>query len=104
MEYATEIIKINDLSSLQVKCLLQFKASSFKLYFFLRILPQFVELDYLNEIHLISSPGVSLLAQTVKPLPAMRETWVQSLGCEDPLEKGKAAYSSILAWRILWLV
>ena len=38
----------------------------------------------------------------VKNLPAMRETWVRSLGCEDPLEKGKATYSSFLAWRMPW--
>ena len=37
-----------------------------------------------------------------KNLPAMQETWVQSLGWEDPLEKGTAAYSSILGWRIPW--
>ena len=43
---------------------------------------------------------VSLVAQLIKNLPAMRETWVRSLGWEDPLEKGKAAHSSILAWRI----
>ena len=42
----------------------------------------------------------SLAAQTVKNPPAMRETWVQSLGWEDLLEKGKATQSSILAWRI----
>ena len=42
----------------------------------------------------------SLVAQLVKNLPAMQETWVQSLGWEDPLEKGKAIHSSILAWRI----
>ena len=41
----------------------------------------------------------SLLAQLAKNPPAMRETWIQSLGCEDPLEKGKATHSSILAWR-----
>ena len=40
----------------------------------------------------------SLLDQLVKNLPAMQETWVRSLGWEDPLEKGKAAHSSILAW------
>ena len=45
-----------------------------------------------------------LVAQLVKNPPAMRETWVQSLGCEDPLEKGKATHSSILAWRIPWTV
>ena len=42
----------------------------------------------------------SLVPQLVKNLPAMQETWVQSLGWEDPLEKGKATHSSILAWRI----
>ena len=42
----------------------------------------------------------SLVAQLVKNPPAMRETWVQSLGWEDPLEKGKATHSSVLAWRI----
>ena len=42
----------------------------------------------------------SLVAQLVKNLPAMQGTWVQSLGWEDPLEKGTATYSSILAWRI----
>ena len=46
----------------------------------------------------------SLVAQLVKNLPAMWETWVQSLGWEDPLRKGKATHSSILAWRIPWTV
>ena len=46
----------------------------------------------------------SLVAQLVKNLPAMWETWVQSLGWEDPLEKGKATQSSILAWRSPWTV
>ena len=46
--------------------------------------------------------GTSLVAQTVKHLLAMRETWVQSLGQEDPLEKVMATHSSILAWRIPW--
>ena len=40
------------------------------------------------------------MAQTVKNLPEVQETWVQSLGQEDPLEKGMATLSSILAWRI----
>ena len=40
------------------------------------------------------------MAQTVKNLPAMQETWVPSLGLEDPLEKGMATHSSILVWRI----
>ena len=42
----------------------------------------------------------SLVAQLVKNLPAVQETWVQSLGWEVPLEKGEATHSSILAWRI----
>ena len=46
----------------------------------------------------------SLVAQLVKNPPAMRETWVRSLGWEDPLEKGKATHSSILAWSIPWTV
>ena len=44
----------------------------------------------------------SLTAQMVKNLPTMWETWVRSLGQEDPLEEGMATYSSILAWRIPW--
>ena len=46
--------------------------------------------------------GASLVAQTVKNLPAMQETQVQSLGWEDPLEEEMASHSSILAWEILW--
>ena len=46
----------------------------------------------------------SLAAQLVKNPPAMQETWVQSLGWEDPLEQGKTTHSSILAWIIPWTV
>ena len=49
-------------------------------------------------------PQASLVAKLVKNQPAMQETWVQSLGWEDALEKGKATHSSILAWRIPWTV
>ena len=45
----------------------------------------------------------SLVVQVVKNLPAMQDTWVQSVGWEDPLEKGMATHSSILAWRIPWI-
>ena len=45
-------------------------------------------------------PRTSLVAQTVKHLPAMRDTWVRSLGQEDPLEKKVATHSSTLAWKI----
>ena len=44
------------------------------------------------------------MAQLVKNPPAMWETWVQSLGWEDPLEKGEADHSNILAWRVPWTV
>ena len=44
----------------------------------------------------------SLVAQTVKNLPAIQETWVQSLGWKDPMEKGMATHFSILVWRIPW--
>ena len=44
----------------------------------------------------------SLVARMVKNLLTMWETWVRSLGLEDPLEKGMATHSNILAWRILW--
>ena len=47
-------------------------------------------------------PWAFLATQLVKNLLAMRETWVQSLGWEDPLEKGKRTHSSILVWRIPW--
>ena len=46
----------------------------------------------------------SLVAQMVKNLPVMQETWVRSLDWEDPLEKEKATHSSILAWRIPWTI
>ena len=48
--------------------------------------------------------GASLIVQLVKNPPAMQKTWVQSLGSEDPLEKGKAIHFSVLAWRIPWTV
>ena len=46
--------------------------------------------------------GASLVAQAVKNLPAMQETQVRSLGWENPMEKGMATHSCILAWRIPW--
>ena len=49
---------------------------------------------YLNECHILS--------QKVKNLPAMQETQIRSLGWEDPMEKGMATHSSILAWRTPW--
>ena len=52
---------------------------------------------------LLYSWGTSLVAQTVKRLHAMRKTWVQSLGQEDPLEKEMATHSRTLAWKIPWM-
>ena len=54
--------------------------------------------------HPLQHSWASLVAQLVKNPPAMRETWIQSLGWKDPPEKGKATHSSILAWRIPWTV
>ena len=54
-------------------------------------------------MNLGSLDGASLVAQRVKRLPAMQETWVRSLGWEDSLEKEMATHSSILAWRIPWM-
>ena len=64
-----------------------------------------MEILYIFEKYMkINLPSqASLMTQTVKNPPAMRETWVQSLGWEDPLEEDMAAHSSILAWRIPWL-
>ena len=53
-------------------------------------------------IHVKYLVWASWVAQTVKYLPAMRETWVRSLGWEDPPEESMATYSNILAWRIPW--
>ena len=53
--------------------------------------------------HILLQFGASLVAQRLKRLPAMRETWVRSLGREDPLEKEIATHSSVLVWRIPWM-
>ena len=60
--------------------------------------------DCIHEIkrHLLLENWASLVAQRLKRLPAMQETWVRPLGWEDPLEKEMATHSSILAWRIPW--
>ena len=52
--------------------------------------------------HPLQDAWASLVAQLVKNLPAVQETWVRSLGQEHPLEKGMATHSSILAWKIPW--
>ena len=55
------------------------------------------------ELYVYKHPGASLIAQSVTNLPAVQETWVQFLGCEDPMEKEMATHSSLLAWRIPWI-
>ena len=55
-------------------------------------------------VYPLQYPWASLVAQLTRNLPAMGETWVQSLGWEDSLEKAMATHSSILAWRIPWTV
>ena len=60
----------------------------------------FILNDFLKTIPILFE--ASLVVQTVKNLPAMQETQVPSLGREDPLEKGMATHSSILAWRSPW--
>ena len=64
--------------------------------------PQFIHLCTPGNNPLFSTKLASRVAQTVKNLPAMQETWVQVLGREDPLEEEMATHSSILAWRIPW--
>ena len=60
--------------------------------------------DERHKFHIpLRARGASLVAQLVKNPPTMRETWVQSLGWEDPLEKGMATHSSILDWRSPWI-
>ena len=67
----------------------------------------FEESHWASQIRIFLSGALrcwaSLGAQTIKNLPAIQETWVRSLGVEDPLEKGMATHSTILAWRIPWV-
>ena len=60
------------------------------------------ELGEREDLDVVQWPNASLVAQTVKHLPAMQETWVLSLGQEDPLEKETATHSRTLAWNIPW--
>ena len=60
--------------------------------------------SYRDTSYIGLGPRVCLVAQLVKNLPAMQEAWFRTLGWENPLEKGKATHSSILAWRIPWTV
>ena len=64
----------------------------------------FSRTNVISNLLLLLCLWASLVAQLVKTLPAMWKTWVQFLGWEDSLEKGKATHFSILAWRIPWTV
>ena len=69
-------------------------------------MPALLEVDLWDrrKLFIINCDLGTEVAQLVKNLPAMQETCVRSLGWEDPLGKGKATHSSILAWRIPWTV
>ena len=82
----------------------------------LNIQDQCLKYISIDQVKLLSKSGIisplespscffiwaSLVAQMVKNPPAMQDTWVRSLSWEDPLEKGKATHSSVLAWRSPW--
>ena len=72
---------------------------------FLSTSAKYLQRKHLSDFTLITHPNIiSLIAQLLKNPPVMQETWVRYLGWEDPLEKGKATHSSILAWRIPWTI
>ena len=75
---------------LKVFCLLSLLKFSYRIYF-------------CRCIRIVVAQWTALVTQTVKHLLTMRETRVQSLGCEDPLEKEMAPHSSTLAWKIPWM-
>ena len=64
-----------------------------------------VDMEGSSGLSLIKNTSwASLVAQLVKNLPAMQETWIPSLDWEDPLEKGTATHSRIIAWRMPWTI
>ena len=73
------------------------------LYLYFKKSFQFGNDQFFKEMINTSIDWASLVAQIVKSQPVMQETWVQSLGWEDPLEKGIGTHSSILVWRIPWI-
>ena len=95
--YMLRIIKKKEYGILMT--LLSHKVQVFRFFFYMREEknPYVFSLGFCYQ-------RASLVAQLVKNPPVVRETWVRSLGWEDPLEKGKATHSSILAWRIPWIV
>ena len=79
------------------------KGKRLRIFFILKLLTsEVVELITFRFSLYKAYHGASVVAQMVKNLPAMQETWVQSLGQEDPLEKGMATHSDIHAWRVPW--
>ena len=94
--FITHLVFLNKTEEVNLDLLL---AIPFKSYYCLY--PKIMEVKIAIK-KIIKILWASLVAWLVKNPPAMRETWVGSLGWEDPLDKGKATHSSILAWRIPW--
>ena len=98
--------KRNSMSCIENVMHFNSKFSSGSTYCFVNMLdffsPYCVTFSDIYFIFLYLSGMASPVAQTIKRLPTMRETWVRSLGREDPLEKEIATHSSILAWKIPW--
>ena len=91
-------IFLTQILNLHLLCLLHWQVGSFPLGSLGK--PLMCQYKVINKFLL--NTRASLMAQMVKNFPAMQETWVQSLGWKDPLEKGMATHSSILAWRTPW--
>ena len=66
----------------------------------MHVLLKYIFIRYTESLYTPLSKWASLVVQLVKNPPTMQETWIRSLGWEDPVEKGKATHSSILAWKI----
>ena len=91
MDYSSWGRKESDTTEQLTLSLLYLASQAYRMVFLLELCPL--------EVPLVRA---SLVAQLIKNLPAMRETWVRSLGWEDPLEEGTATHSSRIAWRIPW--
>ena len=101
-KYFLEHKKIAKFSYYCLTCLFHVSLISIFIYFLLKTNMTCLDLQSNLLLLAIISLGASLVAQTIKNPPTMKETWVQSLGQEDPLEKGVATHSTIPAWEIPW--
>ena len=105
------MISLNHRVVLLSKVMLSYMLPPFSIHVKLRMLfglePEFSYFTFSNRknirIHIDCRFGTSLVAQMVKHLPTVQETWVRSLGQEDPLEKEMAPHCSTLAWKIPWM-